>query len=78
MGWFLAVPLVPYLCIEMLHLKKEVYAYHYLSQSGCSYVLTMDDDQQFGVTVVSLQLCLQVGCPEAKVDRWGHSRMYLT
>lgn len=54
-----AVTLVPCLSIEMLHLKKEVYAYHYLNQSGCSYVLTMDDDQQFGTTVVSAACNIQ-------------------
>ena len=37
----------------MLHLKQDVYAYNYLNQSGCSYVLTMDDDKQFTVTTVS-------------------------
>ena len=38
---------------EMLHLKQDVYAYSCLNQSGCSYVLTMDDDKQFTVTTVS-------------------------
>ena len=37
----------------MLHLKQDVYGYTYLSESGCSYVLTMDDDKQFTVTTVS-------------------------
>ena len=38
---------------EMLHLKQDVYGYSYLSESGCSYVLTMDDDKQFTITTVS-------------------------
>ena len=42
--------------IEMLHLEREVFRYHYLSQSQCSYVLTMDDDKQFNVTLVRQEL----------------------
>eukprot|EP00731_Ephydatia_muelleri_P013412 Em0007g722a len=37
--------------LEMLHLQKEVYSYHYLSQGGCSYILTMDDSKQFHATI---------------------------
>ena len=36
----------------MLHLEREVFQYRYLSEGGCSYVLTMEDDKQFQVTIV--------------------------
>ena len=37
----------------MLHLEREVFQYEYLSHGGCSYVLTMEDDKQFNITLVS-------------------------
>ena len=40
--------------LEMLHLQKEVYSYHYLSQGGCSYILTMDDSKQFHATIEAM------------------------
>lgn len=48
----------PHLPTEMLHLQKEVYSYHYLSQGGCSYILTMDDSKQFHATIVSVRMML--------------------
>lgn len=43
------------LMIEMLHLEAEVSKYYYLNQSGCTHVLTMDDDRQFSTTLVSYE-----------------------
>ncbi|KAL5509430.1 hypothetical protein EMCRGX_G004803 [Ephydatia muelleri] len=42
--------------LEMLHLQKEVYSYHYLSQGGCSYILTMDDSKQFHATIEAMEV----------------------
>ena len=37
----------------MLHISQDIYRYNYLNQSGCSYVLTMDDDENFSTTMAS-------------------------
>lgn len=41
---------------EMLHIQKDVYRYHYLNQSGCSYVLTMDDSENFATTMKAMEV----------------------
>ena len=48
------------MCTEMLHLEREVFHYHYLSQGGCSYVLTMDDDKQFTTTIVRILVHMHI------------------
>jgi myosin-1 len=40
----------------MLHLEREVFRYCYLSEGGCSYVLTMEDDKQFHVTIKAMEV----------------------
>jgi myosin-1 len=42
--------------LQMLHLEREVFRYCYLSEGGCSYVLTMEDDKQFHVTIKAMEV----------------------
>ena len=37
---------------EMLHLKRDYSAYHYLNHSGCVHALTIDDRKEFAATLV--------------------------
>ena len=56
------------MCTEMLHLEREVFRYHYLSQGGCSYVLTMDDDKQFTTTIVRILIHMHIETTYIRTD----------